>query len=368
MKLSEISTPAFVIDYTRLLANLELMKSRASAAGVRLRPHTKTHKTREIAALQMDASRSITVSTLAEAEFFFESGIRDITYAVPILPEKLERVSRLLKMGADLKLLVDHPSLTEVLNSEASDRGVRFKLMLKIDSGYGRAGFSPESEEGLRMARDVHDSENLDLEGILTHAGHSYACRNSKEIAETALEEQNALARFATRMSDAGIPCPVISAGSTPTSMHADEWGDVNEIRPGCYVFFDKYQVDIGTCRLEDCSAFILAGIIGSYPERNQLLIDAGALAFSKDPGPTHLRQPPAFGLVREYPGLYVTGISQEHGIITSNRPVDFDKFRIGGKLSIIPNHCCLAAALFPKYHIVNADEVTDTWKPVRGW
>ncbi len=368
MNLQEIPTPAFIIDLPVLRKNLDFMKARSEILGVKLRPHTKTHKTREIALLQMDSTRSITVSTLAEAEFFFQAGINEITYADPLFHGKIERIRSLITQGADLKIIVDNPSILGFLENTSDKKGTVFKTLIKIDCGYGRAGLPPRSEAAMRLAVDIQASKHLALEGILTHAGQSYACSNIREIREAAAREYGAVMTFADRLEKSGIPCPVISIGSTPTATHAESLEGVTEIRPGNYVFFDKYQVDIGTCEPKSCAASILAGIIGVHPEKNQFLVDAGALALSKDPGALHLEQMRTYGTILGHRDLFVSSISQEHGIITGTGPIDFSTFRIGGKVSIIPNHSCLAAALFPEYYVIQDEKVTGIWKPVRGW
>ena len=368
MNLQDIPTPSFIINLPVLRKNLDFMKSRAKSLGVKLRPHTKTHKTREIALLQMDSSRSITVSTLAEAEFFLQEGITDITYAVPVFPGKLERISRLMEQGADLKILVDHPALLESLESKSRGKGIVFKTLIKIDCGYHRAGFPPDSEAALSLARKIHSSKHLDFEGILTHAGQSYACKNIREIKQAASEEHSAVMEFAARLDGVGIPCQAISVGSTPTATHAKSFRGVTEMRPGCYVFHDKFQADIGTCALDNCAASILAGIIGVYPERNQFMIDAGALALSRDPGAVHLNKNQTYGIVSGHDGLFISSLSQEHGMVSGKGPIDFSEFRIGRKILIIPNHCCLAAALFSEYYVIEDQQVKETWRPVRGW
>jgi D-serine deaminase-like pyridoxal phosphate-dependent protein len=368
MNLQKIPTPAFFIDLPVLKKNLGFMKSRAATLGVNLRPHVKTHKTREIALMQMDSTRSITVSTLAEAEFFLQAGITDITYAVPVFPDKLDRISRLIQQGADLKILVDHPSVPGFLEKKSKENKIRFKTLIKIDCGYGRAGLHAQSEDAFRLAFDIHRSKYLSLQGILTHAGQSYACRNTQEIRQIASDEQKSVVSFSVKIMGAGIPCPVVSIGSTPTASHAENLDGVTEIRPGCYAFFDKFQADIGTCSLKNCAASILAGIIGVYPERNQFMVDAGALALSKDEGAAHLDQLKTFGIVRENRNLFVSSISQEIGIISGTEPIDFSLFRIGKKVSIIPNHCCLAASLFPEYYVMEGQDITGIWKPVKGW
>ncbi len=368
MDLHEIKTPAFIIDLPILQKNLDAMKSRAHKLGVRLRPHTKTHKTREIAEMQVDSSRSLTVSTLAEAEFFLGAGFTDMIYAVPLFPDKLEMVTALIRQGAELKILIDHPSMISTLESRLRNTGISLKTLIKIDCGYHRAGLPPDSETAFTMAREIRSSQALRFEGILTHAGHSYNCRNTLEIIAASSDERKSVTSFAEKLKASGIPCPVISTGSTPTATHAENLEGVTEIRPGCYVFHDKYQADIGTCSMDSCAAMVLAGIIGSYPDRNQLLVDAGALALSKDPGAVHTKQTTTYGILPEHKGMFLSSLSQEHGIITSSAPIDFSRFKIGRKVLILPNHCCLAAALFPGYHIIDNGKVVDIWKPVRGW
>jgi D-serine deaminase-like pyridoxal phosphate-dependent protein len=133
-------------------------------------------------------------------------------------------------------------------------------------------------------------------------------------------------------------------------------------------VFFDAFQADIGSCCLEDAAATVLTTIAGHYPERNQILIDAGALALSKDPGATQLDRPVTFGVILNHPEMKLVGISQEHGIVTGDRPIAFEQYPVGSHLRVIPNHSCLSAALFGAYHVVENDIVVDQWVPQRGW
>jgi len=176
------------------------------------------------------------------------------------------------------------------------------------------------------------------------------------------------MAQFADRLQENGIACETISVGSTPTAMHAPDWQGVTEIRPGNYVFFDKFQADIGSCRRQEVAATVLTTVVAHYPAHNRMLIDAGALALSKDLGADHLGREIVFGAVPNHPQLKIFSISQEHGLITANDPLAFGKYPVGSLLRIIPNHSCLTAALFPKYHVVNEDQVVDEWTPMRGW
>ena len=150
--------------------------------------------------------------------------------------------------------------------------------------------------------------------------------------------------------------------------MHAPDWQGVTEIRPGNYAFFDKFQADIGSCHPGKVAATVLTTVAAHYPTRNQILIDAGALALSKDSGADHLADEVVFGAVLKHPRLRLFSVSQEHCLITCSDPIDFEKFPVGSLLQIIPNHSCLTAALFPKYHVVEDNQVVDEWTPMRGW
>ena len=237
-----------------------------------------------------------------------------------------------------------------------------------MDCGYHRAGVDPLKPESVQLARQLAASDNIDFKGILTHAGHSYHCSGPAEIIKVARQERDVMVQFANRLYQDGIASQAVSVGSTPTAMHAPDWQGVTEIRPGNYVFFDKFQADIGSCRPEQVAATVLTTVAAHYPAHNQMLIDAGALALSKDLGADHLGDKIDFGSVVNHPRLRLFSISQEHGLITANDPLAFEKFPVGSLLQIIPNHSCLTAALFAKYHVVADDQVVDEWTPMRGW
>jgi D-serine deaminase-like pyridoxal phosphate-dependent protein len=232
----------------------------------------------------------------------------------------------------------------------------------------------PSREESVSLAAELAGSPHVDFRGLLTHAGHSYDARNAGEILEVARQEREAVVGFAGKLRRAGIEVPEISVGSTPTMSLAENLDGVTEARPGNYVFHDRFQAAIGSCRLSDAAFSILVTVVGKYPDENRLIIDAGALAFSKDPGPTHVDPQCGYGAFfsadgsREFPELRLVSLSQEHGKVLGARPLDFELFPIGCRLRVIPNHACLAAALFDRYHVLRGREVVDEWKPVRGW
>ncbi len=369
MNLFDLESPAFLIDAARLERNSKMMLERSKKLGVRLRPHIKTHKSVEIARIQQGGGEGpVTVSTLAEARFLLTAGFKEITYAVPISPQKLASVRTLAEKSLAFNILLDSEDAADAVERAGRTSGLCLSVFLKVDCGYHRAGVDPSSAESRTLAERLEDSKWIDFKGILTHAGQSYHARSRAEIQDVAEVERSRMVQFGQSLRSAGISCPEISVGSTPTAVHARHLEGVTEIRPGNYIFFDKYQADIGTCGLEDCAVSVMTRIIGVYPKEKRLVVDAGALALSKDPGAVHIVGETVFGLVLDHPTLKVVGLAQEHGSIMGKAEKDVKGFRVGDALRILPNHSCLAAALHPWYFLVDGEQVVDRFQPVRGW
>ena len=370
MRIDELTSPAALIDLDRLERNATRMSERMRRLGVRLRPHVKTLKSTEAARYQVRGHfGGITVSTLAEARHFAAAGFDDITLAIPFAADHLPAAIALARGGVRLALLLDHAATLDLL----AGCGHRFPVFLKVDCGYHRAGVDPDDPDSFALARRLAASPGVDFRGLLTHAGHSYASRSADESLVVARAERDAVVRFADRLRECGVPVHEVSVGSTPTMSRVDDLTGVTEARPGNYVVFDAFQAAIGSCAPDDAAFSVLATVIGHYPARNRLLINAGALALSKDPGARHVDPDCGFGTVcsvdgRPLPGWRLDSLSQEHGQVTSTRPLDFDRQPIGSRLRIVANHSCLAAACFASYHVVRGDEVVDEWRPCRGW
>jgi D-serine deaminase-like pyridoxal phosphate-dependent protein len=375
VRITDLKTPAALVDLDVLEGNAQAMAAKAQRLGARLRPHVKTHKCVEAARIQVRGHfGGITVATMAEARHFAAAGFDDITYAVPIAAARLGEVAELAQAGATVHLVLDHPAaLAEVEHCGAS-QGLCFSVFLKVDCGGRRAGVEPASEQALELALAMCRSRHVRLRGLLTHAGHAYACRSQQEVRAVAGEERAALLNLSERLQAAGIAAPELSLGSTPTLCAADDLGGITEVRPGNYIFFDAFQAAIGSCAADDIAFSVLATVIGAYPERGELLINAGALALSKDPGPTQVDPQCGFGLVCDRTGsrlldeLTVVTLTQEHAVLRSRRGVLPPELAIGSTLRILPNHSCLAAALFASYQVVRGSQVVDQWRPVRGW
>jgi D-serine deaminase-like pyridoxal phosphate-dependent protein len=362
---SHVTTPAFLVDRTIVEQNCVRMRDKALASGVAFRPHVKTHKTVEIARMQHGgAIGPISVSTMAEAGFFANAGFLDITYAVPIAPEKLGRAAALAARIDRLNILIDSQSALQAVEAFHAVNGVVFDVFLKVDCGYHRAGVDPNDPDSVRLAMAIANSPAVHFQGLLTHAGHSYNARDVEEIRRIAAEEIESLTRFRALL---GMDELTRSIGSTPTTAVADTFADTDEVRPGNYVFFDAFQSTLGTCTRAEVAVSVLATVVGSYPERDQAIIDTGALALSKDVSPEHLDPNSGYGLVcdldlRPLPARLIA-LSQEHGKLETSSPLP-----VGTRVRVIPNHSCLTSAMYERYHVIEGDKIIDEWEPVRGW
>jgi len=207
-------------------------------------------------------------------------------------------------------------------------------------------------------------SPAVHFQGLLTHAGHSYNAHDVDEIRRIAAEETSSLTRFRALI---GLDDVTRSIGSTPTTSVVDSFTDTDEVRPGNYVFFDAFQATLGSCSMNDVAVSVLATVVGSYPERGEAIIDAGALALSKDVSPEHLDPNFGFGIVCDsalHPlSARLVSLSQEHGKLKMVAPP-----AVGTRVRIVPNHSCLTAAMYDRYHVIDGEAVVDEWRPVRGW
>ncbi|MEE2750730.1 MAG: alanine racemase [Myxococcota bacterium] len=369
MRIGELSTPCALVDLDQVEKNTRWMSERAHELGVRLRPHVKTHKCLEAARLQVDGHfGGITVSTLAEASYFAKGGFQDITWAFPLPVGRVEEALEYSQNLERFSVVVDHVDTVDVLERCAGRRGIPVRVFLKFDCGYGRAGVRLGDPLALTLARRLSDSPWVDFRGVLAHAGHSYDCRSADAILKIAEQERESAVSFAEALRGSGVEVPEVSVGSTPTMRLAEDLEGVTEIRPGNYVFFDWFQSMIGSCQPEEIAFSVLASVVGRYPERGSILLDAGALALSKDVGVGEgsygcLANPQDGHL---WTGGRLTGLSQEHGKVQWDSVESMPE--IGDRVRILPNHSCLSAALHPVFYVVRGMQVVDTWRPCRGW
>ncbi len=374
-RLADLPTPAAVVDLDRLEANLDRMAERARRWGVALRPHVKTHKCAEIALLQTErGARGLTVSTLAEARAFLDAGFDDLTWAFPVVLDRLGEASELAGRGT-LRLVVDSEAAVAALAAT----GLPFHVWLKVDCGYHRAGVDPDGPEAGRIAARLAGSKTLVFDGLLTHSGHAYHAASRRELERIAAEEREVTVGLAERLRRAGIEVPGVSIGSTPALAAAaglDRRLDgITEIRPGNYAFYDYTQTVLGAAAVADCAFTVIAAVVSSRPAADRSVANAGALVLSKDagpggawgpaPDPAHSKPVPVFlmgevfesyedGLLSDE--IRVLSVSQEHAVLSAALPV-------GERVRILPNHSCLAVANFDEVFVARGDRVVARWR-----
>jgi D-serine deaminase-like pyridoxal phosphate-dependent protein len=366
-----LPTPGLLLDLSRLERNTDRMRERAKALGISLRPHLKTAKSVEAARFVLGgAPGPATVSTLKEAEIFGKAGITDLLYAVSIAPQKLAKVSELRQSGIDLKIILDSLEAAQFVAAHASRHGGDIAVMIEVDVDGHRSGVRWDNHDGLiAIARVL--AKDAKLRGILCHAGDSYHLHDPAALEEAASLERSRIVAAAKALRDAGIACPVVSVGSTPTALSSRSYEGVTELRAGVYMFFDVVQVGIGVCGVDDIALSVLATVIGHRQDKNWIITDAGWMALSSDAG-----QGEHYGLVcdaqgRPYPDLVVLGTNQEHGIvgIRPGSSAPLPTLPIGTRLRILPNHACATAAQHDQYHLLDGENhVTGTWPRFRGW
>ena len=375
--LDTIETPALILDVTKVDRNIARLRRHLADLGVRFRPHVKTAKSTEVAGrLFSDGHGPITVSTLAEAEYFADGGFADITYAVGLAPEKIARTRALAARGVDLSVLIDSTEQALALAEAARDGGKMPAVLIEIDCDGHRGGLLPDDPALVEIA-DILRAGTVELRGVLTHAGESYSCRGGMGLAEAAEAERAAAVAAVELLRRNGHSAPVVSVGSTPTAHFARKLDGVTEVRAGVFMFFDLVMRGIGVCAIDDIALSVLATVIGHRPEKGWILIDAGWMALSRDRGTQHHPVDQGYGLVCDIDGipwldLIVEDASQEHGIIKV-RPgstATLPDLPIGAHVRILPNHACATGAQHDVYHVVESGSraIIATWPRMRGW
>jgi len=371
-----LETPLLLLDRDRLDANVARMRGRLSAFPLTLRPHVKTSKCLAVVERLFDGGRGpITVSTLAEADFFFAAGYRDILYAVGIVANKFAHAAALLRAGAALTLILDSLDAAHALVAYAATQEQQFSVLLEIDCDGHRSGLAPASPLLAQIAAVLRDG-GVRLLGVMTHAGSSYDSRSTAEITRCARLERDGVRQAAALLEAAGFPVETVSVGSTPTALFAEDFDGITEVRAGVFVFFDLVMHGLGVCRIEDIALSVLTTVIGHQAEKGWVIVDAGWMALSRDRGTAKQPLDQGYGLVcdvhgQPIDGLVVSALNQEHGIVSHRAGGgpggDALRFPIGTQLRILPNHACATAAQFGGYHVIAADGAMPFWPRLSG-
>ncbi|VWD47657.1 alanine racemase [Burkholderia lata] len=376
MDLQTLNTPAALIDVGRMRHNIDRMQAHLDALGVRFRPHVKTTKCTQVVDAQIAAgAQGITVSTLKEAEQFFAHGIRDIVYAVGMVPAKLGQALALRRQGCDLKLVADSLPAAHAIAEFGRAHGERFDVWIEVDVDGHRSGIPPDADLLIDVGRALVNG-GMVLGGVLAHAGSSYEYDTPEALAAIAEQERSRTVRAAERLRAAGLPCPVVSIGSTPTALAAQHLEGVTEVRAGVYVLFDLVMHNIGVCGLSDIALSVLTTVIGHQEEKGWAIVDAGWMAMSRDRGTQRQARDFGYGQVctehGDILGDYVmSAANQEHGIVSRAGSPDAgiaQRFPIGTRLRILPNHACATGAQHPEYQAIGEDGGAQAWPRFYGW
>lgn len=362
MQISEVQTPAALLDRSRFEANCRRMIETIHTRGTRLRPHMKTLKSIDAARIAIDPSHGgIAVATLNEAEYFAAHGIRDICIAVCLSPDKMPRASRLCKKSS-VSLFVDSLDTAAALAASPAPLGA----WIEIDCGEHRTGVAPDDDTLLQIAGVLGPR----LVGVATHGGQSYLATSPDEIAHIAEIERHAVVSAAQRLRAQGHTVNKISAGSTPTAAHSRSWEGVTEVRAGVYMAGDLVQADLGSLDSQAIAFSVLATVISANAGKGQVIIDAGGLALSKDKGNGRWgygKLVPPRGS-SELAGIIVSDVHQEHGELRGLLPGQVAMMPVGTKVRIIPNHVCMTAAMYDELLLCDGDEVIAQWPRTNGW
>ena len=374
--LLDVTTPRVLIDRRRLRSNIVAMQALAKDAGVRLRPHSKTHKSPVIARWQIEAGAvGVCCAKLGEAEVMADAGIQDIRLPYPVHPTNAPRVLALLRTTR-LSIIVDNLEVAKGWSAAMAAAGATLDILVKVDVGFHRCGIDPDAASALDTLKQISALPGLRFRGLLSHAGQAYLAQSAQEIRDIAQKEQSILVTLAGGLRDAGVDVPEISVGSTPTLTHAVGLSGVTEARAGVYVFGDLVQSNIGSCTIDDIALSVLATVIGHKRDTGRVIIDAGGLALSKDHGTAGQVVDYGYGQLCDIAGVPLDGlrvveVNQEHGLVAPTLPgvvtAMFDALPIGARVRVLPNHACMTAAAYDAYQVDDGTALR-LWPRCNGW
>ena len=356
MNYQELPTPALTIDLDVLERNLDRMADYCRQHGIGLRPHTKTHKTPEVARMQVQRGAvGLTVAKVGEAEVMAAAGLDDILIAFPIWgDEKLRRIAAIAR-DRNILLSLDNEATAQGLSRAASAAGATVGVLAEFDVGMRRCGVEP-GPAALELARNIEKMPGLKFRGVMLYPGNIWGTQENREkiVKDVAERVGKALDPF----RKAGMEVEIVSGGSTPSALLTHKIPGVTEIRPGTYVYNDLNTFYQGACRLEDCAARVVATVV-STAVPGRAMIDAGSKTLSSD----GLGSGPAtgHGMVVEAPDAPLIKLNEEHGHIDITR--SSHKFRVGEVVTVIPNHVCTCVNMHDEVFLVRKGQVEGSWK-----
>jgi D-serine deaminase-like pyridoxal phosphate-dependent protein len=362
----ELDTPALLVDLDLLEANLDRMASNMRQAGVKLRPHIKTHKCPAIAHMQLARGASgIAAAKLSEAEVMANCGLADVFIANQIIGD--EKIKRLIALSKRIKVssAIDSIEGAQMQSQLAQREAAELEVIIELDIGGHRAGVAL-GEPMLRLAQAISELPNLRLAGIMGYRG-ALAWGKPKgpvtraEVERNGVEEGERMAEAAQQLRQAGFPIEHVMAGSTATAAPAASVEGITEVHPGEYVFYGMIHVNSQGCSLQDCALTLLTTVT-SRPHPERAVVDAGVKAFAGSLGPQAM---PALGLVghgyvKELPQAEFGGGADEHGMLILKE--ERRQVSVGERMEIIPNHVCPVVNLFDELIGMREGRVEVVW------
>lgn len=358
MQLSDLYTPQVLVDQKRALRNIDRAQAIARAAGVRLRPHAKTHKSPLAAKWQIDRGAvGVCCAKLGEAEVFVEAGISDIRIPYPLNPVNAPRLLALMDR-ASMSIIVDHFFVARGWSAAMQKAGRVLDVLVKIDVGFHRCGIDPAGDP-VDFVRKMTGLPGLRLRGILSHAGHAYLAASEEELRAIAMEEVRILADVRDRAAAVGVQLDELSVGATPLLRFADEQRGITEIRAGNYIYFDRTQVALGSATLDDCALMVLATVV-SKPAFDRIILDCGSKTLTNDQA-RGIGKVPGYGAILNADGtavdegLVIERLSEEHATV---RAAAGTRLEPGSRVFVLPNHSCVVSNLVDEIVLVDGDRV----------
>ena len=364
LKKLKITKPTLLLDSVKVRQNIARMAAKAEEAELSFRPHFKTHQSAQVGAWFREFGvECITVSSLSMAEYFADNGWSDITVAVIFNHLEVDRADRLAGQ-VNLNLVVERFKSVDLIDATFQNKVNAF---IKIDSGYGRTGITWEKAREVRdLALKIASSDKIRFSGLLTHAGHSYDATSREQVESIHRQTVSRLAGLQKDLLSSGLNNCLISVGDTPGCSIVNNFEGVDEIRPGNFIFYDLMQHQIGACLQEDIAVVVACPVIGTYPDRERIIIYGGAVHFSKefilDESGDRV-----FGYLAPVvddrwraadPSVRIISLTQEHGKVSA--PVDFiEKVDIGDILLFMPVHSCLTCNLHRHYMTMDGEQVS---------
>jgi D-serine deaminase-like pyridoxal phosphate-dependent protein len=359
MQISDLPTPQVLIDRARAMRNIDRAHTLATAAGMQLRPHAKTHKSPVVAKWQIERGAvGVCCAKVGEAEVFVDAGIGNIRLPYPVNPWNAARV-RALADRATISIIVDHIDVARGW-SEAMPRGGRaLDVLIKVDVGFHRCGIDPD-HDALSFVQRVASLPGLHLRGLLSHAGHGYLAASDEELRAVAQREAEILTGLRERAAQSGIALDELSVGATPTLRFSAGQPGLTELRPGNYVYFDRTQLALGAASLDDCALTVLATIVTKHEGR--IILDAGSKTLTNDQA-RGITPAPGYGAVLTEDGsiddtLTIERLSEEHATV---RVTGSTALKPGDRVRVLPNHSCVVSNLVNDVRLVEGDRVIDT-------